>query len=468
MKLNFLILTPLLVVLMLCASCSKDVLFETEESDGGGNSTLVIKTRTNSSSGSNDAEESKVSYPVNVYVFGSDGKCVNVSTIETANTSVTLNLNEGTYNIYSIAGATADSYELPTKENAKAEFVVGLKEGKKHGDLMTSKNTVTLVDGGESTLNISLVRKVMLLQEVKISNVPSTIKTVSISIAPLYKDLCLNGTYKGTDASQTIALTREGDTKVWSNKTECYLLEASEANATMTISMIDKENHLKSYSYTCANELKANYKIKISGTYTSDAGVTLTGTLQGATWAGSKDINFNFDENSSSTTPGGDDDTPDVPPTPTDAPEVGTLYNGCYVLKSETSGSTTTVTLMTLKQARLSSTEEDYTVGNATSINNAIAEGITSLTTGMKITGWRLPTLVEIKYIKDNVSIINAKLSENKGAAIISTATGNAVYSYLCRNADGNIAKYGMGSKESIQSVSGVVYLRPVTTKTFQ
>ena len=467
-------LMPLLVVLMLCASCSKDVLFETEESDGGGNSTLVIKTRTNSSSGSNDAEESKVSYPVNVYVFDKDGKCVNVSTIEASNTSVTLNLNEGTYNIYSIAGATADSYELPTKENATAESVISLKAGKEHGDLMTAQNAVTLADGGTNTLTIALARKVMLLEEVTMNNIPSSVQGVSITITPLYNNICMNGSYNGNAASQTIQLTKEPSTKTWSNKTAQYLLETANNNATVAVNMTTGENTYN-FSYICGSELKANYKIKINGTYTGDLGFTLTGTLEGATWAGSKDISFTFDEKGSTIKPGGggEEEKPE-PSIPTTAPAVGTLYNGCYVLKSETSGAITTVTLMTLKQTKLSEKDGNYTLGNATSINTAVNNEITSLAAtplAAEITGWRLPTQVEMKYIKENVSAINTTLSGIKDISYdrILTSYGAGDYFYFFGQSAESIATYGMGNSDKILSVGASgAYLRPVTTKTFQ
>lgn len=45
--------------------------------------------------------------------------------------------------------------------------------------------------------------------------------------------------------------------------------------------------------------MKANYKINITGTY-NENGITLNGTITGATWQGVKNINFNFDETGSS------------------------------------------------------------------------------------------------------------------------------------------------------------------------
>jgi len=447
------------VLIMTAASCSKEVLNE----DGQGvepNSTLIIRTQAGSENITTTTEALKVSYPINVYAFNSSGKCADMMQItDNSSTSISMKLVEGTYDICAVAGADAENYTLPTRENATLESIVPLNTEAAHGDLMTAKNTVTLTEGGENTLTLSLARKVMLLQEVAVKNVPSTIESVSVTIAPLYENLCVNGAYNGDKGSLTIQLAKEGDAGTWKNTTEIYLLEASAGNATVTVGMTDNSNKTKSYSYTSTEELKANYKIKISGTYINDVGVTLTGTIVGAKWAGEKDIIFDINENGGSEEPG-DGTTPPV--VETTAPAVGTLYKDkYYVLKSESNGNTTTVTLMTTEE-KTALTFND----NEESIKAAVESTIAAMTDGTDgVTGWRLPNKNEADFIKGNVREINNNLYEIKTS--YTRLAGTNVIFYFFTNADNAISSYCFGDGRT-HAVDTDTRLRAFTTITFQ
>lgn len=315
----------LIVAAMLLFSCEK----YNEDADFGAkeaNSTLIIRTRAMAVS---ETDESKISYPVNIYVFSGDA-CIETAKIESEETPISLRLPEGSYDVYAIAGADAETYNLPTKENAAKEYLIKLNDGKTLTDLMAAKNNVTLAYGEENTLTLSLERKVMLIENVSIKNVPSNVIAVNVTISPLYENLLLNGNYEGTDGSQTIDLIKGSDGNTWENNYNAYLLEAS-GQATIKVSLKTDKN-TKSYSYTSTDELKANYKINITGTY-NENGITLNGTITGATWQGVKNINFNFDETGSSTgentgseTEEGKDEGDTGETTTGNAPEVGTLY----------------------------------------------------------------------------------------------------------------------------------------------
>ena len=140
----------LLIVAMTFVSCEK---FAEDEGFGGAeaNSTLVIRTRAAMAQVDGEA---KVSYPVNVYVFNGDDACVDVATITSDADELRIALPEGSYHVYAIAGADAETYELPTKENATKETAIVLKAGQEHGDLMAASNAVTLGYGEENTLTL--------------------------------------------------------------------------------------------------------------------------------------------------------------------------------------------------------------------------------------------------------------------------------------------------------------------------
>lgn len=418
----------LMAMLMLAASCEKVVLDDLvpDGQQGPANSKLNIRTKTSpNNTGENNVPT--ISYPVSIYVFDTDGKCISVSSIESESSSVSLALVEGTYSVCAIAGADNVTYNMPTKENATPTSVIALNEGKAHADLMTSQNTVTLVEGGENTLTISLERKVMLIEEVRINNVPSTMQKVSVTLSPLYKNICINGTYEDGVSSSTVMLEKDGTTKTWINATSAYMLEASQQSATISVNFTDAENKVKTYSYTIKDELLANYKIKINGTYTKKLGVTLVGTIEGMAWQGEKTIDFEFDETGS--TAGSTDDsgsenggsdsgasgsdgtesggnTDDVT---SEAPAVGTLYKSCYVLSSVQNGTKTVVTLVSPHTKK----DLSYTASDQSSVKSAVDAALQS----MKIDGvndWRLPTIEEMKSLAAVYSEVNTNLNTGK------------------------------------------------------
>ena len=166
---------------------------------------------------------------------------------------------------------------------------------------------MTLAYGEENTLTLSLERKVMMLESVTINNVPSSVTAVAVSVSPLYENIKLDGSYSGEKGEYIADLVREGESNVWKSTGAVYLLEAAGA-ATVKVSFTANDK-IHSYSYLCPQELKANYKVNISGTYRGD-GVELNGSITGVEWAGTTNVTFEFDETGESETvvPGGDGD----------------------------------------------------------------------------------------------------------------------------------------------------------------
>ena len=465
-------------LMLVFTSCSKDILPENEESGFAkeANSILNIHTRT----GTDANGDAIISYPVNVYVFNESDECVEYLTLANSEDVLSLNLIEGTYTIYSIGGTSSDSYTLPSKEDATATSVIQLASGKNHSDVMTAKNVVTLVDGEENNLTLAFERKVMQLQEIKIENVPSATTAVSVDIAPLYKDICINGDYSGNNGAQSITLTKEDATKTWSNTESIYLLPAS-GNATISVKMTNAEG-TKSYSYTCADEFIANYKIKIQGKYTAKVGVTLTGTITGATWAGEKTITFEFDENSSSgstvtdpnegtegddETTGGDDNTGDDETTGgettnSDIPAVGTFYKDCYVLKHDVNNTTnlTTVTLLSIAHYDIEITETDQE-SIKSKINNSLGQFTIN-----DISNWRLINADELSYINENIESINKVFTDNKKGYAFINGT-NVYYYYLSENNEIKTFIFDNKYNMTDRYPSGTNQLRAVTTIAF-
>lgn len=430
MKLKLTTLSALLILLstaLLTVSCSKDVYSEDEEEPGStnvdtpkpaeANCTLQVRTRAES------VGDSKISYPVHVYVFGSNGVCVEESVIGSSETQLVVKLAAGTYDVYAVAGAESNDYDIPSKENVSPTSVVRLKEGKKHSDLMYAHSAVTLAAKEKNTLTLPLKRRVMLLQEVVIRDVPSDMTSVAVSIAPIYEGLRIDGNYSDAGGSHNVILVKEGDGSVWRNTTEAYLLEAV-PGATIKVQLTDAEG-TKSYSYSLADEMQANYKIRIEGTYADQSGISLTGIISGDVWAGERVITFDMDDSKEG------DNTSDTPIVG-DAPEAGTMYNGCYVLSSETlSDNSAKVVLMSAKHTY----GLTFTEGDDSSVESAVTTAIKELAVD-GISGWRLPLYDEIVAVSDNYKKINS---------VLTAAGGNSItpgLSYFYRKSDGGIYSY--------------------------
>lgn len=122
----------------------------------------------------------------------------------------------------------------------------------------------------------------------------------------------------------------------------------------------------------------------------------MTGSISGVEWAGTEEIEFDFGGKESGET----DDNGDVVTS-------DNLYKGCYVLKSETNGGMTTLTLMYPKNY---SRQWGYDKEDQESIKAELTTVLEGLSVEGISTGWRLPTLEEMEYIGTNYTEINEKI----------------------------------------------------------
>ena len=439
---------------MLLTACEKglvDSVADVAPAGQAANSVLQVRTRSGGSAG----EEATVAYPIAVYVFAGE-ECKAVQTIGDEGQTLNIPLVEGTYTVYAIGGASSSDYVLPTADDALATSAIVLKDGKTHGDLMAAQATATLVDGGTNTVTLGMTRKTMLIQSVEIKKVPTAATAVSVTIAPLWQSLCVGGTFATAGTSSTIALTRQEDNRTWTLPSHSgegssaalpshqgegpgvgsvFLLPPSSQPASVSVN-ITIGGATKTYTYSCSDQLEAGYKINIDGTYTEAVGVSLSGTITGATWLGERTISFEFDESGSSASEPETPGNPDNPETPTsDFPSVGDTYQGCYVLAVSTIDETSAeLTLLSPNE------QAATTTGNADAALAALG--------AVGISDWAVPTkaqmqLVEAKLLADDASLAGMKYLYRKsndglgyralGAAETAWPTANTTDSYRLR-----------------------------------
>ena len=90
-----------------------------------------------------------------------------------------------------------------------------LKDGHALTDLMAAKANVTLIDGGTNTVTLGIERKVMLIQGITISKIPTAATAVSVTIAPLWQSVTVGGSFATAGTSSPIVLTRQADSRTW-------------------------------------------------------------------------------------------------------------------------------------------------------------------------------------------------------------------------------------------------------------
>ena len=429
------LIASVLAVLGLTA-CEKE-LDEIVENGGDGqvkNSVLQVRTR-----GGSLGDETTIAYPVQVYVFQGDD-CKAVQTIGDEGQTLNIPLVEGTYSVYAVGGAGSTDYNLPTKDNATTTTALTLKEGRSLTDLMAASATATLVDGGTNTVTLGMTRKTMLIQDVTIKKIPTAATAVSVTIAPLWQALTVSGAFANAGQSQTIALTKQADNRTWTNDVTAFVLPPSSQPASISVN-ITSGGATKTYTYSTSDQLEAAYKINIDGTYTEAVGVSLTGTITGATWLGERTISFEFDENGSSTAEnndnnGGGNNNNDNPNNQDNFPAAGDTYQGCYVLAvSVIDANSAELTLLSPNERSVSSDSD---------ANNALA------TLGVDgISDWSIPT-------KDQIDAFYAAKDD------ITPAPDRQRYLWQ----DGTTMKqrYMSDGSDSKANYNYAIFLRPVAT----
>lgn len=426
------------VSMTLLTSCEKEF---SEVTPVNPESSLTVTTRSESG-----AEE--VAYPVAVYLFDANKTCIDFRRIESADASVVYDLAEGVYDVYAFGGVAEGKYTLPSVKEATLESVIALQDGQEHGDLMMAKSSVTTTKGEANTINLLMNRCVSKIASIVIKQVPDDVTAVSVTLSKTYKSMAFDGTKKDVNI-EVITLEKSGtESGTWELKTPRHVLFDVAASASVKISMTTNGN-AKGYTYQLTDKWKSNYLYHINATYTEKQNFHVTGTITGATWQGTEDIVFNFDE--TNTQDGGSG--PTINET---APEVGTLYKGCYVLSRTEESNAIKVLLLHPNQY------SDVCNGTMSQeeARNSINSKLSEIASENEITGWHLPNEAEMETIYSiGTGRINQKIPAPK-------LENNEDYFY---DDNGTIRGYLLSSKvkRDLSLTTNKAILRPVAVVRF-
>ena len=374
--------------LVTLASCEKELLTETddEETEVSGQSPkatahLSVMTRgTGTDPGQNAVNQGRV------YVFNSVGQCVRLLSTDDTSNKASANLPAGTYTLYAVGSSDISRFVLPSKSKATPTSVITRVEDADMTDLLLKTASVTLESGEDINQDIVLDHKVLCIDRLEIKGVPDNVTKVEVSLSPLYKSVQLDGTYVATPTeSYKIALTQSSDISSTWQASPNQMLFPSVGTPTVKVSFTTATG-VKSYSYTTSEELPANHHFTISGTYTANYEVALTGILTSSDWGEDKTVTFGFDDKNNV------------------VPVAGESFNGYKVLSVDEVHHTALVRSASVKYTApaANASESDW----LTALNTAMAtvdkpEGV--------VGDWRIPTYDEALLFVTNPALYSGK-----------------------------------------------------------
>ena len=375
------------VCLVSCTEQESDLLSVNQSS----NNQLRVVTHTR-------VGEEPVSSAASVYLFNDENAFVRILQTDASGDYVSAKLPEDTYTLYAYGGDLSH-FQLPDDASITPSTAITLADDQDMGDLLMATSTVTLPDGTDEVVDLTLQRKVLELSSITISQVPAGVTGVSVAIAPFYSAIQINGDYVTTaPVTATFTLTETATSGVWQAIPQ-QLVFPSKGVPTITVTFTRDGEDPSTYTYTADAALTANNKYDIAGTYTEPLGVTLSGGITFQPWAANPTaVNFEFDESNlaGNTTPdpnAGGNDNPNGGSggsQSADAPVAGQQYKGCYVVSVNESNHTAVLISPTERQNLNPSDENWLGVLNA-ALSTWEVDGISGT--------WHIPTLAQLEEL---------------------------------------------------------------------
>lgn len=211
--------------------------------------------------------------PVNesvIYLMDASGACIALLESEGSGNYASGSLAPGHYELYAISSDHLAGVNLPTQEEATASSHIYPSEGGTMGDLLVSHQSFNMQEGQSLSLDLTLDRKVFGLKEVQISQVPSEVTGVSVSIAPLYPGILLDGSYDigNEPLTYTVQLDQASE-GTWSKIPDTKLFPSIGEPQISVIFTLPEGT--QTYHFSPAETFAPNREVSIRGTYVGNA-----------------------------------------------------------------------------------------------------------------------------------------------------------------------------------------------------
>lgn len=434
-----------ILLTLLLTSCSK---YTIEDGSGSGMD-VIIKFQKNAAGEAFDME-----YPVRVFCTDAAGKNIIDKTFRQGD-EMKLSLAEGEYGINAFVGMDEVCYML--KNGIEGKQMVTMKSNSMSEKPLRAAHTTLQID---KQTDVNMVPAyVVASAEVEFTNIPSGVKSVSVSVSPIYSGYNISGGYSDETQSGMIQCYEKDGKWISDQK---FFFPVEKRKTTVSVS-IDRGDKVDNYSYTMINGLQPGQPYKFTGGYEGDGGdsgngLNMDGEFQISGWNMEEEIVLDLEDE----TPveGGEDggngdvDIPDyeIETFLVDAiPSADVIWGPFYVWKSEKQSADEAIVTIISKEQYYQTFEE----GEALMILNDYEID--------EITGWRTFTKVEAeefyKEFSSELDDLNAYLEKNGH----STFYVEGEKRYLCENGEYTFRLEG-ALRFSKAGLKTKYYLRPIKT----
>lgn len=431
-----------ILLTLLLTSCSKYTIEDGSRSGMDVN----IKFQKNAAGSAFDME-----YPVRVFCTDAAGKNIIDKTFRQGD-EMKLSLAEGEYGISAFVGMDEGCYML--KNGIDGKQMVTMKSNSMSDKPLRAAHTTLQID---KQTDVNMVPAyVVASAEVELTNIPSGVKSVSVSVSPVYSGYNISGGYSDETQSGMIQCYEKDGKWISDQK---FFFPVEKRKTTVSVS-IDRGDKVDNYSYTMINGLKPGQPYKFTGGYESDGGdsgngLNMDGEFQISGWNMEEEIVLDLEDE----TPvvggeGGDEDTPnyEIETFLVDViPNAGVIWGPFYVWKAEEQSADEAIVTIISKEQYYQTFEE----GEALMILNDYEID--------EITGWRTFTKVEAeefyKEFSSELDDLNAYLEKNGH----STFYVEGEKRYLCENGEYTFRLEG-ALRFSKAGLKTKYYLRPIKT----
>ena len=310
---------------LLLTSCSK---YTIEDGSGSGMD-VNIKFQKNAAGEAFDME-----YPVRVFCTDAPGKNIIDKTFRQGD-EMKLSLVKGEYGISAFVGMDEECYVL--KKNFDGKQIVAMKSNSMTDKPLRAAHTTLQID---KQTDVNMVPAyVVASAEVELTNIPSGVKSVSVSVSPVYSGYNISGGY--TDETQSGMINCYEKDGKWISDQK-FFFPVEKRKTTVSVS-IDKGNKVDNYSYTMINGLRPGQPYKFTGGYEGDGGdsgngLNMNGEFQISGWNMEEEIVLDLEDE---TLVGGGDGDVDIPDYGIETflvdviPDADVIWGPFYVWKSE-------------------------------------------------------------------------------------------------------------------------------------
>ena len=398
-----------LSMLFFAGSCTTVDFDEVIESGENSKSNLKIMTR------SSNADE--LNYPVIIYAFNEDGVLEAEQELSSSGENLSLALNEGLHHL--VALSDYSDYTIP--QSKSYESLISMPEVNYSKSALRMGAADVNMKSGSQTTNISLSYAVCSIN-LSLSNVPSDVKSVAVTLSNLHTAKSFSGKDAGTE---TITVNCSKDNGIWTTG-NFYVFGNSSSSLVLSISLTSS-NGTSTYGYTYNTSLKPGVPYQFKGSYTE--GLSVNGSINFGGWGDSVVAEFNFGPGSTS---GKSDKVEQI--SVASIPQAKTIWKG-HVVACVQNQTETDADLILLSLNEWAGMTSAY---HAT--NPMAAQSVADSYIETDMDNWTVPTKEQASILKglyydEELSSLNATIESAGGVTLSVEDEKGSNVRYLCEDA---------------------------------